>query len=242
MRIRPTALVIGMGCLLAACSRQPANEKPVAAALPDWSGAWSSEETPQVGDPGSAKVAPLTSKYESGRAMLAPGAGAAAHCADPGMPAIMDHGVTFEFVFSPGRVTLLFQSGVVRRIYTDGRVHPGPDQLYFNAEGHSIGHWEGETLVVDTIGMDPKAEMFRSSPMAVSTNTHIVERMHRKDATTLQIDTVVTAPDLFTKPYSYTWAYGNVGDIDNFPTGCAQNNRDNGAQVDLTPPSQGVAP
>lgn len=237
MRSWLTVLLAVTGYLLTACSQRSVDVKPP---LPDWSGAWSSEDTPQVGNPGSGKDAPLNPKYASGRAMLTPGTGAAAHCVDPGMPAVMDHGVTFEFVFSPDRVTLIFQSGVIRRIYTDGRPHPDPANLYFNAEGHSIGHWEDSTLVVDTIGMDPKAELFRSSNMTVTKNTHIVERIFRKDPSTIQIDTTITDPALFTQVYSYSWSYGNVGNIDDFPTGCAQNNRDNGATVDLTPPPEGA--
>lgn len=209
---------------------------------PDWSGAWSSEDTPQDGNPGDAASAPLSASHLSDRAMLAPGAGASAQCVDPGMPAIMDHGVPFEFIFSPGRVTLIFQSGVVRRIYTDGRPHPGKDQLYFNPEGHSTGHWDGKTLVVDTVGMELSAEVFRSSATVVSRNTHVVERFSRKNKETLQIDTVLTDPELLTGPYRYRWQYSNVGSMDDYPSGCSAHNRDNGAKVNLTPPPSKLAP
>jgi hypothetical protein len=243
MRSRSLVLIAIEGCLLTACSRQPSDVRPTVAALPDWSGAWSSDETAQVGDPRSASAAPLAPKYAAMRvaAGTKPDPAVAARCLDPGMPGIMDHGATFEFVFSSGRVTMIFQDGSVRRIYTDGRPHPDPARLYFSVEGHSVGRWEGATLVVDTIGMDTRAELFAGGGMTVTKHTQIVERMFRKDASTIQIDTVVTDPELFTRPYSYTWAYSNFGAVDDFPGGCARNNRDNGTDIDLTPPPLTVA-
>ena len=59
-----------------------------------------------------------------------------------------------EFVIQPDRVVILHEiSSQVRRIYTDGRKHPAPEDLDPTYMGHSIGHWEGDTLVVDTVGM-----------------------------------------------------------------------------------------
>jgi hypothetical protein len=67
-----------------------------------------------------------------------------------------------EILFTPGRVTMLGESdgNRLRRIYTDGRPHPDtPDPTF---HGHSIGHWEGDTLVVDTVDILPQA------PLAIS--------------------------------------------------------------------------
>ena len=60
-----------------------------------------------------------------------------------------------EFLFTPGRVTLANESGLVRRIYTDGR--PLPVDAETTNTGFSVGRWEGQTLVVETVGLHPKA-------------------------------------------------------------------------------------
>jgi hypothetical protein len=67
-----------------------------------------------------------------------------------------------EILFTPGRVTMLGESdgNRLRRIYTDGRPHPYvPDPTF---HGHSIGHWEDDTLVVDTVHILPQV------PLAIS--------------------------------------------------------------------------
>src|SRR5215510_15461358 len=64
-----------------------------------------------------------------------------------------------EILFTPGRVTMLGESdgNRLRRIYTDGRLHPETPDPSFH--GHSIGRWEGDTLVVDTVDILPQAPL-----------------------------------------------------------------------------------
>ena len=59
-----------------------------------------------------------------------------------------------EFLYSPGKVVIAVEAYMqLRHVFTDGRPHPkDPDPLF---KGHSIGHWEGDTLVVDTVGFVP---------------------------------------------------------------------------------------
>ena len=67
------------------------------------------------------------------------------------MPGIMTQPYPMEFLFTPGKVTIMIEAySQWRQIFTDGRKHPEDPDLTFN--GHSIGHWEGDTLVVDTVG------------------------------------------------------------------------------------------
>lgn len=248
--------LLGAACcilLLGGCG--PAQQSASTPALPDWSGSWSAdadEPEPRFHTPGSVYQAvrdslglpgsavPLTPKYVALRAASIgkdgrPPGGALHHCLPSGMPSLMNHGTQFEFLFTPGRITMIFEDGEVRRIYTDGRPHPDASELYVDESGHSIGHWEGDTLVVDTVGMHPKAELFLENGLTVTRNTHIVERMVRTAAGPLQIDTTVTDPEIFSAPYTYTRRYPNVGPA-NFVVGCTRNNRDTDEHVDLTPP------
>ncbi len=59
--------------------------------------------------------------------------------------------IPIEFSYTPGMVTVIAEAYMqVRHIYTDGRAHPDDPDLTYN--GNSIGHWEGDTLVVDSVG------------------------------------------------------------------------------------------
>jgi hypothetical protein len=220
--------------------------------LPDWSGVWViSDESFRLAIGDTVGVAPQS---DNGRVPLQPkylairnasasrkvgGApGNLPKCLPAGMPGVLVHPMMTEYLFTPGRVTVLFEDGEVRRIYTDGRPHPPPNELEYGFSGHSIGHWEGATLVVDTIGISPRADMFSNNDVRVTRNTHIVERIKLKDPDTLQIDTVVTDAELFTKPYVYARTYQRTPLPVTDPS-CSQSNRDNDIDVDLTvPPRQ----
>ena len=91
--------------------------------------------------------------------------GPAANCVPNGMPAIMTQPYPLEILFTPGKVTILIEAYAQwRQIFTDGRQHPEDPDLTFN--GHSTGHWEGDTLVVDTVGFttDTVARQSRPAP------------------------------------------------------------------------------
>jgi hypothetical protein len=81
-----------------------------------------------------------------------------------------------------------------RWIYTDGRPHPTDEDLIETYNGHSIGHWEGKTLVVDTIGMtDDHHWVEPGAP--VSTQLHVVERFTlTPDGKALDVDFKMTDP------------------------------------------------
>jgi hypothetical protein len=105
-----------------------------------------------------------------------------------------------EFLFTPGRVTLTNESGLIRRIYTDGR--PIPRDLEANNTGTSIGHWEGETLVVETVGIKPDARYPDRGPGSLPIGKHakVTERIALKNENTLEFDVTVIAPDILTAP------------------------------------------
>jgi hypothetical protein len=219
------------------------------AALPDWSGAWVKDgaqstifEDCCVPGKGHARLQP---KYQAARDKAAativagkPGGDNLSTCMPDGMPGILLHGVAFEFMNTPGRVTMITENGEVRRIYTDGRAHPPERELYTAMTGHSIGHWESDTLVVDTIGMDTRSMVFLVNAIRVTPQTHIVERMRLKAPDTLQIDTTISDPELFIAPYSYTLTYVRGLREEEFTVGCMQSNRDSGEKTNLVPPEE----
>jgi hypothetical protein len=180
----------------------------------------------------------LTPKYAELQAMTRAARAQAnmSTCLPAGATAILQHTIQFEILFTPGRVTMLFEDGEVRRIYTDGRVHRNLDELANSFMGDSTGHWDGTTLVVDTIGF-PKGELWENYGVRATRNTHLIERMALDGQRELQIDSTMIDPEIFSAPYSYTRRY-NKAVLPIAEPACAQNNRDTGTQIDLTPPEE----
>jgi len=104
-------------------------------------------------------------------------------CFPPGVPRVFLHPLIMEIVQTPARVLILFEYDQMRReIYTDGRAHDtavGPTWM-----GDSIGHWEGDTLVVDTINFNDKTWLDRIGHPH-SEALHLVERLRRPDPESL---------------------------------------------------------
>jgi hypothetical protein len=125
-------------------------------------------------------------------------------CLPNGTPANMGP-VSHEYVFSPGRVTILLENSEIRRIWTDGRGHVPDEQSNPSFSGDSIGHWEGDTLVVETTNIFPEAELFIGQN--VTDKTVVKERITLAEKDKLRIDTVVEDTELFTKPWTYTRWY-----------------------------------
>jgi len=197
--------------------------------MPDWSGMWTPGRPPAGetqparpgagGGPGGFMFGfgvPLTPKYAAirdKRMLAVRGEGEkglegvplsnSGFCIPSGVPEIMGQ-VSHEYLFSPGRVTMLMENSEIRRIWTDGRGHPSDDDSNPSFSGHSIGHWEGDTLVVDTIQIFPEAEMFIGQH--VTDKTHIVERFTRI-GDKMKVETTITDPELLTKPWVFTHWY-----------------------------------
>ena len=181
-------------------------------ALPDWGGIWTlSFEMPP---PGSAPAPPpqpvlkgeYLEKYRAWQLAAQRNHGEAPHpgsyCTPPGMPVIMmSPQYPVEFLFTPGRVTTHHEAWMQwRNIYTDGRGHSTDADPTFN--GESIGHWEGGTLVVDTVGVKDSLEI--GMGMKHSARLHIIERIHlvKDKPDTLLDEMTLEDPLALEKPWS----------------------------------------
>jgi hypothetical protein len=122
-----------------------------------------------------------------------------ANCLPPGMPGIMGQPYPMEFLLTPGQVTIVIEAySQVRHIYTDGRPLPEDPDLKFH--GTSVGRWEGDTLVVDTVGFSPLTQLDRGVPHGGK--MRIRERFRLTDPDTMAIETTITDPDALTAPYT----------------------------------------
>jgi hypothetical protein len=121
-------------------------------------------------------------------------------CAPPGLPYIYIQLFPMQIIQTPKEVIEIFEyDHTVRYIFTDGRKHP--DDLTPTYNGHSIGHWERDTLVVDTIGLNGKNWLDRVGHPE-SDQMHIVERIRRVDEKTLQINFIFDDPKSYLKPWT----------------------------------------
>jgi len=137
----------------------------------------------------------------------------------PGFPATMLPG-TYEWRVTPEETTLISLLGSVRHIYTDGRSHPPKDELWPMSQGDSIGHWEGDTLVVDTVSIRspvylPGLARGAGVPFVpMSNELHTVERIRMANHDQMQIQFMIEDPIALAKPINVTFTWNRVKDID----------------------------
>ena len=106
-----------------------------------------------------------------------------------------------EFVDAPELETMYQFDGNLRTwrvIYMDGRSHP--EDLVPSYYGHSIGHWEGDTLVVDTVGFNERMWIDRYG-MPHTDQLHLIERFTRINFKTMQYEMTIDDPGAYTRPW-----------------------------------------
>jgi hypothetical protein len=125
-------------------------------------------------------------------------------CDPLGFPRIMDRHEPIEFIHSKDRILLNTSwERRTREIWMDGRVVPSGDNLENLGPawyGHSVGVWEGDTLVVTTVGLDDRAWMDRRG-LPISFHARVEERWRRLDAETLELRMKLYDSDYYTAPW-----------------------------------------
>lgn len=154
----------------------------------------------------------------------APVAGLRAACSF-GVPMLMLFSpLMFEVLTTPEETAMIFSGREIRHIYTDGRPHTPKDELWPTPWGDSIGHWEGQTLVVDTIDVSsPSAQDRGPSIVAgggdndevrliatLSTEVHFIERIRMLDPNHLEDQMTIIDPKNFTAPWHVSRQYDRV--------------------------------
>jgi hypothetical protein len=132
----------------------------------------------------------------------------------------------WKIVQTPGLVIILYESRTIfRQIFTDGRklpVDPNP-----NWQGYSIGHWDGDTLVVETNGTNGKAWM-DTNGHPVTDALKLTERFHRRDMGHLDLEITIDDPKAYTKPWTVKQVANLQPDTELLEYICEENNRDVG--------------
>jgi hypothetical protein len=211
--------------------------RTVAAAERGWPGVWAREEGLEHPDPNRIlpfltpeAAADFTRAIEH-HSFRVPWS----FCDPPGLPAILtEYPNGLEFLFTSGRVTMLAEDSSTRRIYTDGRAHPREvDPSYY---GDSIGHWEGATLVVDTVGLQEDNDIVIGYP-ADSDTMHIQERWQLLSPELLQVEIRLDGVATLKMPFTRTQRYQRrASGLMKEQLCVASKNRDTGSGLNLAPP------
>jgi hypothetical protein len=172
---------------------------------PDFTGVWYAQRTVDAGKP---QPLPWAEKAFEDRVANNAKDSPGAHCLTRGVTAA---GALFpyEIVQTPARLVMLFEDDIPshRTVYLDGRRHPKDPNP--NWMGHSIGHWEGDTLVIDTIGFNDKTWLDPQGHPHTE-KLHVTERLRRPDLGHLEIEFTLEDPGAYASP----WVIQRVADLD----------------------------
>lgn len=185
--------IVGMACGQAA-SPPVSTAKAPATAPPDLSGIWGASFVQSLAD--NPPMLPETVKLFNA---LKPEDDPFAKCKPPGIPRLMDTAFPFEIVQTPKVVYFLMEYGQhVRRVYIDGKHPQDPDPTWL---GHSIGHWEGRALVVDTVGFNDQTWLDMRGHLH-SDALHVIERFTLSDdGKSLKHEVTIDDPKMYSKPW-----------------------------------------
>lgn len=124
-----------------------------------------------------------------------------AQCLPVGVPRYMFDPYAFQMVQTRDRVLFIFEGDnyLWREVFTDGRKHPA--DLKPSWLGDSVGHYEGDTLVIDVIGFNGKAWLDQAGHQQ-STRQHLTERYTRVDERTMKYEVTIDDPEAYSKPWT----------------------------------------
>ena len=226
--MRNRVVTFGFAGLIAAASlyalparaaQQPASAKAPAASAPapehELSGVWTMHSTPAqrkyTGSTYTAQPPDMTPWANEKYLAEKPSNGPRTHslketddpvlrqCLPPGTPRIYLQPFPFQIVQTPKEILMIYEyDHTVRQIFMDGRPHP--DDLTPTYMGHSIGKWDGDTLVVDTVGFNDKTWLDRDGHPH-SDQLHVIERFHRTDRDNMAIAIKMEDPKALSKPW-----------------------------------------
>ena len=177
---------------------------------PDLSGVWQAEGQTYFFDlasglkPGDVSMQPSAQQLQAKRVARDHQDDPLARCLPHGVPRINTNGIfPYKIIQTPQVVIILYeQLNLFRQVFLDGRrlvKDPNPAWL-----GYSTGHWDGDTLVVETSGFNDKTWLDTTMGHPASDALHVIERFHRKNFGTLEVQATIDDPKTYTKPWTTT--------------------------------------
>jgi hypothetical protein len=148
-----------------------------------------------------------------------------ARCLPPGIPRMNQTPFPFQIYQLPDRMIFIYEGGthIWRVVYTDGRPHPKDPNPSFM--GDSVGHWEGDTLVIDVVGFNDKTWLDQDGHPHTDA-LHLIERYTRTDEMTLHYEAIIDDPKAYTKTWSSSYNIPWSPGAELFEYICQENNVD----------------
>jgi hypothetical protein len=197
---------------------------------PDLSGIWYASpfllhDTTEGLAPGVVQMTPAGQAiFDSREGGKLSGTEPDANCLPQGIPKIEQTPLPFKIIQQPNLVVVLYEAfGQYRQFFLDGRPLPkDPNPQWY---GYSIAHWDGDTLVVESSGMNGKVWLDQAGHPS-SEQMRTTERFHRIDFGHLQIQTTIDDPVMYKKPWTVTQPELLMSDSDLLENVCNENNVD----------------
>ena len=192
---------------------------------PDLSGLWGAEDNTYgldiVADLKPGEVRPWAAEVYKRRLDALDRDTPGTHCLPGGPAQIL--GDQYRIIQSPNVIGILYGGGAYRQIFTDGRELPkDPNPTWW---GYSVGHWEGDTLVVESAGFNDRTWLdFAGHPH--TEELRVTERFQRRDFGHMQLQLTLDDPKTFTKPMIISLGVNYVPDTEMLEYVCNENERD----------------
>jgi hypothetical protein len=147
-----------------------------------------------------------------------------AHCLPMGFMQFHNHGQPRKMIQTPDVIVILYEANAgVRQIFTDGRTLPKDAEPWWY--GYSVGHWEGNTLMVESAGFRDLGWLdVEGSPL--TDKARIIERYRRPDFGHLDIEVTIDDPKAYTKPWTVTVHQRLMADTELIEFVCQENEKD----------------
>ena len=246
---RLTAALLLLGCSVSSIGAPMTAQQRarVFASLPDWTGIWEATAWTQrtaAGRPAGginevrAKSvlmghppynAQWEARYQAGLKNITAvrAAESTRKMCSFGFPMSMESPSLFQIAITPEEMLFVFVTQDVRHVYTDGRAHPPADESWPSRMGDSVGHWEGDTLIIDTVARLPTDAIAMASPLSkLSERAQFTERLRRLGPNELENVMTIEDPVALARPWTVTLKYRRVTDLERMTNyDCAQNDR-----------------
>lgn len=130
-----------------------------------------------------------------------------------GYPMMMAGNAPLEFLIAPGETLIINQYRDVRHIYTDGRPLPASEDRWPTVWGESVGHWEGDMLVIETVSVrDPVSYFFYSPPF--STSARYTERYRMTGPSRIEGEMTIEDPVTLERPWTVKLSFSRADGLD----------------------------
>lgn len=146
------------------------------------------------------------------------------HCLPEGMPLVEMAPAPYKIVQAPGLIVMLYERDTTyRQVYTDGRKLPDDPQPTWL--GYSVGKWDGDSLVVDSIGFNDRGWLDARGHNH-SEALHLTERFHRPDFGHMELQLTIDDPRTYTRPFTIKLKQRLLADSDLLESFCSENEKD----------------